>query len=311
MGERGSWFRLGLWALLASGCARAEADPGEGREPVFVEPPETAVAIVSASSLPAISVGLGPAVAVAVGPCPPEMALIERRDHPLCVDRFEASLREVGAEGALASTLHPYFERPASARRYAAVSVGAVFPQAYISRDEASAACANVGKRLCTRAEWQRACRGGGVRVYPYGDHRVDGACNSGKPPLLPRMFPERGYHYAYDAHFNAPELAREPGFLARTGELAACTSELGVHDMVGNLHEWVSDGVGQAFLESFEAEGKRQWQPARVGNGMFLGGFFSTQSEHGAGCNFTTIAHEPAYHDYSTGFRCCRDAAR
>jgi hydroxymethylpyrimidine/phosphomethylpyrimidine kinase len=39
------------------------------------------------------------------------------------------------------------------------------------------------------------------------------------------------------------------------------------------------------------------------------MGGFFSTKSEHGDGCTFTTAAHDVRYHDYSTGFRCCRDA--
>jgi hypothetical protein len=46
-----------------------------------------------------------------------------------------------------------------------------------------------------------------------------------------------------------------------------------------------------------------------RTGNAIFLGGFFSTTSEHGPGCEFVTIGHEASYHDYSTGFRCCRGA--
>ena len=40
------------------------------------------------------------------------------------------------------------------------------------------------------------------------------------------------------------------------------------------------------------------------------MGGFYSTANQHGAGCYYTTIAHEPSYHDYSTGFRCCMDAS-
>jgi formylglycine-generating enzyme len=45
-------------------------------------------------------------------------------------------------------------------------------------------------------------------------------------------------------------------------------------------------------------------------GNGIFMGGFFSTMSQHGDGCQYVTAAHDPHYHDYSTGFRCCKDAA-
>jgi len=44
-----------------------------------------------------------------------------------------------------------------------------------------------------------------------------------------------------------------------------------------------------------------------QVGNGIFMGGFYSTTGELGPGCLFTTVAHDAGYHDYSTGFRCCR----
>ena len=44
------------------------------------------------------------------------------------------------------------------------------------------------------------------------------------------------------------------------------------------------------------------------TGHGIFMGGFYSTGDEHGKGCGFVTIGHEPKYHDYSTGFRCCKD---
>jgi hypothetical protein len=73
-----------------------------------------------------------------------------------------------------------------------------------------------------------------------------------------------------------------------------------------------VSDTVDQAYVDALLAERhERRRQPWHEGNGVFMGGFFSTTSELGPGCEFTTIAHEPAYHDYSTGFRCCRDAPK
>ena len=116
---------------------------------------------------------------------------------------------------------------------------------------------------------------------------------------------------WTYEA-FNDPKLDQEPGFLANSGEYENCASSEGVFDMVGNLHEWVSDTVSQQFGEAFEAEDvHRKKQPWRPGNGIFMGGFFSTTSEHGPGCKFTTIAHEPRYHDYSTGFRCCKSVPK
>jgi hypothetical protein len=54
--------------------------------------------------------------------------------------------------------------------------------------------------------------------------------------------------------------------------------------------------------------EGIRARIGRNLGKGVFMGGFFSTTNEHGEGCEFVTMAHEPKYHDYSTGFRCCKD---
>jgi formylglycine-generating enzyme required for sulfatase activity len=80
---------------------------------------------------------------------------------------------------------------------------------------------------------------------------------------------------------------------------------------MVGNLHEWVSDTVDRRLpLKLPLRDDIRDKIRVNTGNGIFMGGFYSTTSEHGRGCAFVTIAHEPKYHDYSTGFRCCRDAA-
>jgi formylglycine-generating enzyme required for sulfatase activity len=120
-------------------------------------------------------------------------------------------------------------------------------------------------------------------------------------------MFGSNGQAWKYDEHFNSPSLNQEPGFLAETGAYSGCSNDEGIYDMVGNLHEWVSDSVDEAFIDKLQSDGvERRKQPSREGNGVFLGGFYSTTSEHGPGCKFTTIAHEPTYHDYSTGFRCC-----
>ena len=50
-------------------------------------------------------------------------------------------------------------------------SRGAV-PQGYINGVQAAAACASAGKRLCTDAEWLRACQGPSSTTYPYGNTR-------------------------------------------------------------------------------------------------------------------------------------------
>ncbi len=235
-------------------------------------------------------------------PCPEGMALVDRT----CVDRCEAHLLAPGEDGAL--VLWPHNKRPEGAR-FVAESKEGLFPQGYISKVEAAAACQNAGKRLCSRREWQRACQGRRHTMFPYGQKRVAGRCNHEKPHLLSQRFGADPRRWKYE-QFNDPTLDVEPGFLARSGEYATCDTTEGVHDMIGNLHEWVSDVVDEAFLERFDAEDvERVSQPRKIGNGMFMGGFFSTADQHGPGCSFTTVAHEPTYHDYSIGFRCCKGA--
>ncbi len=295
--------------MLLSGCAiAADVDTSSQASPVretsaSAFPPEHDSApeknIVGEMSARA-------AEAPPVLPCPDDMAQVET----VCVDRYEAHLVEVDSRANVIA-IHPYFERPKEGHVYAAVNQPNVFPQGYISRTEAAASCQVSGKRLCTIAEWQRACRNRGVEIYPYGDKRDPAACNVGKQHLLTLMYGGSVWGLQYDKHFNNPLLNQEPGFLAKTGAFAGCVSDLGIHDMVGNLHEWVSDNVNRELIMKLEGDGiKRQWQPIQSGNAVFMGGFYSTAGEHGPGCLFTTGAHEASYHDYSTGFRCCRDAA-
>jgi formylglycine-generating enzyme required for sulfatase activity len=133
-----------------------------------------------------------------------------------------------------------------------------------------------------------------------------------GKAHLLSRFFGEDAKAWRYGEHFNNPMLNQQRGFLAKTGEHAQCVSDYGAFDMVGNVHEWVSDKVDSSLANKLALEsGISIRLGLRKGRGVFMGGFYSTSNQHGSGCNFVTVGHEPAYHDYSTGFRCCKDAAR
>ena len=297
-----------LFAML--GCRRSKPTPAlEPARPAqsvaSSEPAVDAAPSASGRAAPAASsVSMGDASApldASSAACPADMAKLVRS----CIDRYEAIL--VLRDDAGTEVRHPWYERPEKGVVYAARSVAGEFPQAYISRVEAAAACKNAGKRLCTMNEWRRGCMGSRWWTWPYGNRPKAGACNNGKPHLLSRMFGSDGKAWKYDEHFNNPALDQEPGFLARGGEYAGCSNVEGIFDMVGNLHEWVSDTVTSELVERMNSEDvERRYQPWREGNGVFLGGFFSTTSEHGPGCRFTTIAHEPSYHDYSIGFRCC-----
>ncbi len=304
-----SSFLVGLLVVAGPSCQDGSPNPrGMGAEPGR----ETAAVAASTSST-AVRPSIKPTVVAVSHPaassppvaaaCPPEMQLVV----DTCVDRYEAHLVQLLPDGR--AILHPAELRPASGQHYAARSAPAVKPQAYVNRREAADACQNAGKRLCTLREWYRACTGTQGTAYPYGPSFVAGRCNTGKPHLLGRLFGSDPRAWKYEEHFNSPTLNREPGFLAPAGFYADCRSDAGTFDMVGNLHEWVSDRVDYELTDKIPLRDDiRAKIGSNYGKAIFMGGFYSTSGEHGQGCRFLTPGHGWKYHDYSTGFRCCRD---
>ncbi|UJR83855.1 formylglycine-generating enzyme family protein [Sandaracinus amylolyticus] len=102
-----------------------------------------------------------------------------------------------------------------------------VLPWTSIGYDEAAAACAAAGHRLCTAAEWRAACEGASGRDYPYGDTYEAATCNGADRDAVAG---------------GAIDSRLEP-----TGALAMCVSEEGVLDMSGNAKEWTADQRGSA----------------------------------------------------------------
>ncbi len=220
------------------------------------------------------------------GPCPPEMAVVTlpAPGPRACVDLFEAHLVRVDAAGVVVGA-HPPNE-PVGAHRVRAVSARGALPQAYLSRDDAAAACADAGKRLCTSAEWLAACRGPSETRYPYGTRRRAGACNDRGAEPMARVVarPISTATWGIDA-MNDPRLYLTPGSVARSGRHDRCRSEAGTFDMVGNLHEWTEES-----------------------SGVMRGGYYLDTEDLGEGCDYVAVGHDARYRDYSTGFRCCAD---
>lgn len=230
-------------------------------------------AIVPAVTPPPISIPTVTLASDSAG-CPTDMALAA---GSFCVDKYEASLVEVLEKG---EKPFPWNASPGG-RKVRAVSVAGAFPQGYISGKEAQSACRASGKRLCESREWVTACKGSQKTTYPYGEQRRPRLCNDhGKNPRV-----ALGIRASTWNAMNAPSLNQVPDTLARTGEHEGCVNDWGLYDMVGNLHEWVADP-----------------------SGTFQGGYYLDTQENGPGCEYRTTAHVFDYHDYSTGFRCCRD---
>lgn len=131
----------------------------------------------------------------------------------------------------------------------------------------ARAACEASGRRLCTRAEWVSACQGRAPvdddgdgdafddvrqgRLQPYGDPWRSGWCASATT--------------------------------AKAGSHPACRTPEGVHDLAGNLAEWVDEG-------------------------LLLGG--AAGDGRAIGCHQASQPPGPGWRSPTTGFRCCSDQA-
>ena len=86
-------------------------------------------------------------------------------------------------------------------------------PKTQVDWGAAVELCARAGKRLCSEAEWERACAGTHGLHYPYGTLYDPKICVTSPVEQRPR----------------------------RAGAAAACLSSFGVADLSGNVAEWTS----------------------------------------------------------------------
>ena len=93
-------------------------------------------------------------------------------------------------------------------------------PTTGVSWQAAKNACEQVGRRLCSEREWERACKGPGSARFPYGD--------------------------LYDAEVcNTEDADGKPRPLAPASSFKKCKSGFKVFMMAGNAEEWVADAAG------------------------------------------------------------------
>lgn len=144
------------------------------------------------------------------------------------------------------------------------------FPVTGIDLQRARDFATSVGKRLPTRAEWEKAARGTDGRDYTWGSEFRIGIANLGSGKTL-----------------------------ARVGTHPGSVSPYGVHDMIGNAWEWVDDlhrdggffATGGPVIEREIIKGGAYSYHAYQGRASY-NGFESV----GGTCN-------------DVGFRCVQDA--
>jgi formylglycine-generating enzyme len=211
---------------------------------------------------------------------PPTPALVSEVWRGWLIER-----EQLGDAAARAMPLPPLSELERSGRfEPKAISRPGTIPQSYLSQVLARRACENAGKRLCTQDEWVSACKGKAGAKYPYGGSYRQGVCN-----VYRLIHPAAVLHGSASLGHRDPRLnlvyEGDSPLLRASGETASCASQWDderIFDMVGNIDEWVEDG-------------------------MFLGGFYSRSTREG--CEAKVSVHAAPYYDYSTGTRCCRDA--
>ncbi len=90
-------------------------------------------------------------------------------------------------------------------------------PLTGVSQAEAAGTCAELGKRLCSELEWERACKGPSNHTYEYGDRYKSDRCGTGTAAAL-----------------------------RPSGLRVGCSSDYGVFDMHGGVWEWTSSSWGR-----------------------------------------------------------------
>jgi hypothetical protein len=135
---------------------------------------------------------------------------------------------------------------------------------------EAKALCEARGARLCKEAEWELACEGPEMSPYPYGWKRDSTICNLDRTDLGGAM-------------------EKLTDHRAPLSAFPRCVSPYGVHDIVGNVDEWVErEGVAPPHRSALRGG---WWLPGRNR------------------CRAATLHHGEEYSAKQVGFRCCADA--
>ena len=162
-------------------------------------------------------------------------------------------------------------------------------PVRYVSWHGAQRFCQDDGRRLPTEAEWELTARGHERRAFPWGD----------EPPSC------AGVVFARYRDMACANLPHGP---ARVGYAAADVTPEGVHDLAGNLREWVHDPFVESYTPCdpicrdpglqpsapaarYAIRGGGWLQPAVLGRAARRGG------------------DEPGWTDVTVGFRCARSA--
>lgn len=162
-------------------------------------------------------------------------------------------------------------------------------PQDWMTYFDAQKAVASVGKRLCTHREWSLAAEGPNMHPLPYGDgfHRSR-LCN------FDNRNPGIDVFQSKSPNDEASQALR--ALLVPSGSMASCVSEFGVHDMSGNIDEWVVNESSNDLCIAKTSGNCR--------SGLMGGHIWHVRNASRP----MTTAHGAGFGWYETGARACKD---
>jgi formylglycine-generating enzyme required for sulfatase activity len=173
---------------------------------------------------------------------------------------------------------------------------GADLPVESTTWIEADIYCTKVGKRLPTEAEWEYAARAGSSTEFYWGDE----------------FDPKKGNYcdQACSANLRDPNNSDGFAFTAKVGSFPP--NALGLHDMAGNVNEWVADWMETNYYRmSPKQDPKGAFRSERVMHGgtnnkIFRGGSWTTSPFDLRSANRKSLWVD--YRIDSIGFRCAAD---
>jgi formylglycine-generating enzyme required for sulfatase activity len=147
--------------------------------------------------------------------------------------------------------------------------------------EDAATYCRWAGRRLPTEAEWEHAARGTDERRYPWGNQTPT----------------QELANYAIGARFSYSQT------LMPVGHYEKGKGPYGMHDMAGNVWEWVQDWYGTNYYE--DSEEQNPFGPKEGQFKVLRGGSWSELPKYLL--TYGRFKLPPSTRNSYTGFRCAK----